>query len=53
MSILPTTSNPSSFYDGGANRRGKHGPALLRRMLRFPQMDFEVLQKRGRVREKG
>ncbi|KAG2212687.1 hypothetical protein INT47_000664 [Mucor saturninus] len=42
MSILPTTNNynPSSMYDGGS-RRGKQGPALLRRLFRFPQMDFE------------
>ncbi|GAA5806667.1 hypothetical protein MFLAVUS_000015 [Mucor flavus] len=36
-SILPT--HGSSFYDGG--KRGKHGPTFLRRLFRFPHMDFE------------
>lgn len=39
-SILPT--HGSSFYDG--SRRGKQGPTLLRRLFRFPQMDFEVMK---------
>ncbi|KAK4511843.1 uncharacterized protein ATC70_003842 [Mucor velutinosus] len=46
-SILPTTNNtlgPSSssasYYNQGARHR-KGSPALLRRLFRFPQMDFE------------
>lgn len=48
-SILPTTNNtfgPSSSsstsYYNQSGRHRKGSPALLRRLFRFPQMDFEV-----------
>lgn len=55
-SILPTSNNnfgqstsSSPFYYNQSGRQRKSSPALLRRLFRFPQMDFEVSCKRKRV----
>lgn len=48
MSLLPTTNNfslnSSSTFDGSRRHRrsSRSIPVILRRLFRFPQMDFEV-----------